>query len=460
MGLVPIPAIPPSPLPMRRIVRTWWPLAASWLFMAAELPAISAVVARLANPEIHLAAYGGLVFPLALIIESPIIMLLAASTALSKDWASYLTLRGFMMRTSALMTALHVMIAFTPLYYFVARRIIGVPAEIVEPARLGLMILTPWTWSIAYRRFHQGVLIRFGHSQAVGLGTLIRLSAVGSVLTIGYLLGRIPGIVVGSGAVITGVMCEAIYVWLRVRPVLRYQLKLAPAVEPALTFPAFRAFYVPLVMTSLLTLLMEPIGSAALSRMPRALESLAVWPVISGLLFMLQSAGVAFNEVVIALLDEPGSTRGLRRFTILLMAVVTVLILALAATPLSALWFGRVSGLAAPLASLARRALWLALPMPGLSALMSWYQGALVNVRRTRGITEAVVAFMVTNSLILVAGVALGAAVGLYVALGAFTAGVVAQTGWLWWRSRPAIQAVQKRDLTGESLQPAGASAD
>ena len=65
-----------APLSSRRIYYTWWPLAASWLLMGIELPAISAVIARLENPTINLAAYGGIVFPLALIIESPIIMMM------------------------------------------------------------------------------------------------------------------------------------------------------------------------------------------------------------------------------------------------------------------------------------------------------------------------------------------------------------------------------------------------
>jgi hypothetical protein len=72
-------------LPTKRILQVWWPLAASWALMALEGPAISAIVARLADPEVHLAAYGGIVFPLALFIAAPIIMLLAASTALSVD---------------------------------------------------------------------------------------------------------------------------------------------------------------------------------------------------------------------------------------------------------------------------------------------------------------------------------------------------------------------------------------
>src|SRR3990172_7197941 len=153
-----------TPLPLARILRTWWPLAASWMLMGAELPALSAVVARMPDPKINLAAYGGVVFPLALIIESPIIMLLAASTALSKDMASYLKLRRFMMVSGGLLTAFHALLAFTPLYYVVVEGILGVPQEIVQPARLGLMIMLPWTWSIAYRRFNQGALVRFGLS--------------------------------------------------------------------------------------------------------------------------------------------------------------------------------------------------------------------------------------------------------------------------------------------------------
>lgn len=86
--------------------------------MALELPALSAIIARLADPKINLAAYGGIVFPLALIVEAPIIMLLAASTALSKDWESYRKIRKFMHTTAGILTALHVIIVSTPLYFF------------------------------------------------------------------------------------------------------------------------------------------------------------------------------------------------------------------------------------------------------------------------------------------------------------------------------------------------------
>lgn len=74
-----------SPLSHRQIFRACWPLAISWALMAVELPILGAVIARLAEPEIRLAAFGGVVFPVALVVESPIIMLLVASTAFSRD---------------------------------------------------------------------------------------------------------------------------------------------------------------------------------------------------------------------------------------------------------------------------------------------------------------------------------------------------------------------------------------
>jgi hypothetical protein len=436
---------PASPIPMARVLKTWWPLAASWMLMGVELPALSAIVARLPNPEINLAAYGGIVFPLALIIEAPVIMLLAASTALSKDWASYLRIRQYMNGAGALLTLLHILVAFTPLYNVVAEQILGVPAEIVEPGRIGLMVMTPWTWSIAYRRFHQGVMIRFGHSDAIGIGTVVRLLAGATVLTIGFVSGAFPGIVVGAGAAAAGVMAEALYTAWRVRPVLRNELRPAPAVAE-LSWLAFWRFYIPLALTSFLLLVWQPIGSAALSRMPLALESLAVWPVVSGLIFMIRSPGIAYNEVVVALLDEPQSYPTLNRFTRFLTGTTTAMHFLVAVTPLALWWFTNVAALPEYLITMALVSLWITLPLPALSVLQSWYQGAIMHGRLTRGIPESVLAFLAAILAVLGTGIALGTYTGIYVGMVGFVLANLAQTGWLWFRSRQVLAAVRLRD--------------
>ncbi|OGO12319.1 MAG: hypothetical protein A2Y53_08370 [Chloroflexi bacterium RBG_16_47_49] len=445
-----------SQLSSRRIFHTWWPLAASWLLMSIELPAISAVVARLANPEINLAAYGGIIFPLALIIESPIIMLLAASTALSKDWASFVKIRRFMMVAGACLTLLHILVAFTPLYYFIVEKFLGVPHEIVEPARVGLMIMTPWPWSIGYRRFHQGMLIRFGHSKAVSTGTLIRLSADLTVLGIGYAIHDISGTVVAASAVAAGVVSEAVFVGIISRPVIKYELKPIPPIQTSLTLRSFIAFYLPLVMTSLISLLVQPIGSAALSRMPRPIESLATWSVVSGLVFMFRSFGIAYNEVVVALLDELQSAKKLRKFAADLILITTGLWLLIMATPFSSFWFQTISALPNELAVLASYGIWLTLPLPALSVLQSWYQGAILHSHQTKGITEAVLIYLFVNIASLSLGVLWGKTIGLYIGLASLVLSTFIQTVWLWYRSQQAINVVHQRDATEISIPPAG----
>jgi hypothetical protein len=438
-------------VPIRQVIKTWWPLAASWLLMGLEAPALSAVMARMANPEINLAAYGGVVYPLILIIESPIIMLLAASTALCKDWSSYQRIKRFMLIAGVSLTAVHLLIALTPAYYLVVRTLIKVPEEIVEPARLGLIILTPWTWAIAYRRFQQGLLIRFGHSRAVGIGTAIRLIADGAGLAVGYSLNTFSGIVVATVAQAAGVISEAVYAGLRVRPVIRHQLKPAPP-QPELKWRAFLVFYYPLALTSFLSLFWQPLGAAAISRMPLALASLAIWPIVSGLVFILRSFGFAYNEVVVALLGRQGSTHNLRKFSLGLTVTILVVHLIFAATPAAQFWFGKISALDPALVDLAAISFWLALPLPFLSVLTSWYQGAIVYSQRTRAIPESLVIFFISVLILLGIGVAWINQPGIYIGMAAFSIATMLQTVWLYVRSREVMWQTRERDAKGDPM--------
>jgi hypothetical protein len=161
---------------------------------------------------------------------------------------------------------------------------------------------------------------------------------------------------------------------------------------------------------------------------------------------MLRSMGMAYNEVVVALLDEPGSTQSLRRFTVILTGIATLLLLIITATPLADIWFRQLQGLSPRLADLALAGMWIALPMPGLNVIQSWFQGVILHGQRTRGITEAVVVFLVTAGVILWGGVIWGAITGLFVGLAAFDIAMLAQTLLLWHRSRPALQAAAERD--------------
>jgi hypothetical protein len=433
-----------KPINARIILKTWLPLAASWMLMSFELPFINAIVARLANAEVNLAAYGGVSFPIALTIEAPVIMLLAASTALSKDWTSYRKLQRFTLWLGGSLTALHLIVAATPIYDFVARDLLQVPEAVIDPARLGLLFLTPWSLAIAYRRFQHGAMIRYGHSEVVGQTTLLRLITVAVVLAVSYSVKTIPGTVVAGLAQGLGVTLETIYAGIRVRKIYP-RIKDAPAVDETLTLKTFIAFYVPLAMTSSLWLLWQPLISGAVSRMPEALASLAVWSVVTGLMFMARSPGMAYNEVVVALLDRPKAYGPLRKFAWIISGITTVLVTVFVATPLSRWWFAFIANLSGEKVPMARQALAFGIPLGILSIFISFFQGIIVNDKRTRAIPEAVVMFLIAMGVILGIGIWTQAYQGVYVAAAAFTAAHVAQVAWLFWRSRK-----QRRQLAVE----------
>jgi hypothetical protein len=94
--------------------------------------------------------------------------------------------------------------------------------------------------------------------------------------------------------------------------------------------------------------------------------------------------------------------------------------------------------------------LFIILPGPAISAAQSFYQGMILNSRRTRSIPESVGLFLVVVTLALVAGVLWGAVTGLYFTLASFTFGEFVRTFWLWQRSRDTRRRL--RDLQTEAV--------
>lgn len=402
--------------------------------MGVEQPAIAAVIARLADPKVSLAAYGGIVFPIAMMIEAPVIMLLSASTELSRDRASHRSLQAFTHRIGGALTLLHLFVAVTPAYDVLVHHVLAAPAVVAEEARIGLIIMLPWTWSIAWRRQGQGVLIRYGRSRTVAWGTAARLLTSGTALAIGVMLdGR--GVVVGAAALSCGVLFEGFFVAWKVRPVVANHLNRDDPNVVVLKGMRFLRFYVPLAMVPMVSLVIQPIGAAAIGRMPHVVDSLAVWPVVIGILFLLQTPGLAMAEVVVAMIEKPGGRAALRTFSWglgLLLLVVTALI---AATPMVYWWFDEVSSLSPALVAMAVITFRLGIPVPAFRVAQSWFQGRLVAARQTRAVSEAVLLFGMICVSTLMVGVWMQST-GVYVASLAFAAGRLGQTVWIAYRAR------------------------
>ncbi len=426
----------PVPLSGAEIFRLWWPLAASWMLMGLEIPLFASVVARMPHPEINLAAHGGVVFPVALAIESPIMMLLVASTALARDLQSFRLIRRFMLGAGLVLTAVHALVAFTPLYDLVAARLLGAPRETLAAGRVGLALMLPWSGSIAYRRFYQGVLIRHDRSRPIVIGTLLRLGANVVVLAVGSSVGSYSGIAIGAAGISAGVLVEAAFIGACTRSIVRGPLRHAAAVDPPLTFADFLRFYAPLALTQALSLSIPPLTAAAVSRMPLALTSLAAWPPAMSLSFVLRGSAFAFHEVVVSLLSRPAATAVLRRFAHGIAIVTGTASLVLGATPLGDLWFAGVLGLPPNVAHLARLGTLAGALLPPITAMENWWQGRLVHAHRTRSVTVGTAIYLFGTALLLAIAVTAAPWPGIITSTIAVTLASAAKAVWLAKRAR------------------------
>jgi hypothetical protein len=443
-------------LKQSEIFQRWFPLWLSWLFMAFELPMVTLFMTRLANPELNLAAFSGIAFPLSLIIEAPVIMLLSASTALSRDRDSYLRLKHFTIYLCVGLSLLHILCCIDPIYNFVVIKLLRVPTQIIELGQLGMICMIPWTAAIGFRRFYQGILIRFGRGRDISFGTVMRLIAGLLVCTVGFTLTECSGVVLGTLAVVAGVISESIYIGFKALPVAKRELlnfQTPDISSNTLTLSQFLHFYIPLAITPIITFATNPLISASLSRMPRALDSLAIWPVSFGIMFIIRSFGMAFHEVVISLYDKPSAACELRKFAFKLISWVALITALFCFTPLSVIWIEKVSGLPTYLLPLALYTTILSGIIPILAVLQNWRQGELVALRKTRAVTEATLAYIIILSIGLVFGIKLQHWPGAYVATCSVALGILAQYCWLRFRLKNSSkQRDHLREVLGSTV--------
>ncbi|MEZ4593181.1 MAG: hypothetical protein R3D55_18860 [Chloroflexota bacterium] len=419
----------------RDIFWFWLPLFASWLLMTAEGPIVSAAINRLPNEVIMLAAQG-IVVSLSVTIESPIINLLATATALVKDRASFLQVRRFTIHWMILLTLVTILIAFTPVFDLVVIRWLGTPAAVAEWVRPGLQIMTLWSAAIAWRRFLQGVLIAFNQPRKMAWGTAVRLfTSGGTVITLASFTDW-PGVVNGATALMLGVIAEAIYATVAVRPLL--QNELSPSghqEETALSYRDLLAFHLPLAGTAVMVLLVQPLVTFSLARLDRPTESLAAWPVIFQIMLMARAAALALPEAVIALTKGPHTYQPIRRFSLILAGTVAVAVALFTFSPLAHFYLFNVQDMTSEVGTLAQSTLVYFLPFPALTVLGMWLRGLLINGRKTTAVNVAMIVNMVITVAVLGTGL-INRWPGLPTAAAALSLAVLAESIYLGWRAQ------------------------
>ncbi len=372
---------------LKQIFIFWIPLAITWLFMSVEGPYLSAIIARLAEPKLNLAAFG-VAFSLAIFIEAPIIMIMTAATALVKNRQTYIKLRNFNIILNSAITFLMLILIIRPVFDMVAIDIMQLDLGIIDLTWWGTLLFLPWPAAIGFRRFYQGVLINYGQTKKVAYGTATRLISMSASAYLLFKFSDIPGVAIGAISLSAGVVAEAIATWLMSKKAINHFKNIEAKPEEFLSFKYLWKFYYPLLLTSLIAMGARPFVTFFMARAAYPIESLAVLPIVTSLVFIFRSVGIAYQEVLIALMNENRENLKLIKKFALRLGIFTFSAMAiLALTPLANWWFGDVSGLTSELTQFAKLPLIILLPMPALAVLVNVQRGLLVYHHRTKVIT-------------------------------------------------------------------------
>ncbi len=397
--------------------------------MSVEGPYLTALIARLSEPEFNLAAYG-VAFSIALIVESPVIMLLSASIALVENKKTFLKLRSFIYSLNLALVLFMVILIYPPVYNKLAIGILNLPARVAHLTHMAIVLLIPWAPSIGYRRFYQGIMIKNNLTRLVALGTVIRLIAMSATAFLLYRYTNTHGVIIGASALSAGVITEAFATKIMSLRIVRNICNSSEEGKD-ISYKSILDFYFPLVLTSFISLGVQPIVTFFMGQSTNALESLAVLPVLNSLVFIFRAFGLSYQEVGVALIKSKHDYILLKNFA-LIMAIGVVSVLGLVSfTPIGDLWLLNVAGLSNSLADFARFPLMLYTIFPATTVWINFQRSVLVCVRDTKHITYASGIEVAGILLVLLVTVNFLSMIGVVAAIIAYTFGRSFAVGYL-----------------------------
>ena len=401
---IPLDTDSSSSLSPNQIFRLYLPLAFSWLFMGMEGPIAVSVISRLANPQVNTAAFWA-VMSLAIWIESPVIDLLSTSTTLVRGPKSLKSVTGFTLWLNAWVTIAHAVVIFSPLYDVVMTRVIGLEAAVSHAAHPALMIMTPWSALIGWRRYRQGILIRNGETKVIGIGTALRVCVLTVIsFSLAFLVKEASVSAVAAGLVVA-VAAECLFIHIVSTRIMRSRVWDGSETDDHfISLGQLLKFHLPLTATTMVKLMTGLIIGAGLARTLEGTHAVAGFQVAGTVIFLFRAMAFCLPEVVIALYREKTDRAVLKSFCLRVGMFASGGLAILALSGLDHLLFSKVFGAAPDLVPVAHVMLVAMLFTPFFDAVQAYVRGVLTAHRLTLSRMTAVV--VSTTLLVLVVAIA------------------------------------------------------
>jgi len=328
-----------EPVTLGRLFLFFIPMGISVLLINLSHVIVNGTLARSDNPEIILAGYA-LAMSLLIVTEKPAVLFRQTCSALVRDRTSFRAVRQVSFYVFGASLLFGASVAYTPFGHWVFRGAFGAdPAVAGEAIRsyYALMFLSVFS---GIRCLYQGVIIYKMRTRWLTIAMVFRLAGM-FLLAQYFLRVGVDSALDGTIIFVFGMIIEAGISWWESSRLIK-QLP-EKDVECEVTKPKQVAkFYNPLLYSSLIVVWMLPILNALLGTTDRGTLAVASFAVAGSLMNLVLGFFTYFHQI--ALLFVKSDPAIVRRFTLLLGFIPSLLLSLMAFTSIGDWMFSHVLG--------------------------------------------------------------------------------------------------------------------
>lgn len=414
---------------VKDMIKFYAPLAATSVLMMSSHSIVSAGLARTAEANAALAAYA-VAQSIAVMFEGPCYSMQRMGVALFRDKTSYNSVRRTMLMFWAGLTALMLLVAFTPLGKHVFMGILGVP-EALYPSAIGAFrVFLLFPAASALRSFYQAIIVVNRKTGLLTMNVAIRLSFMFLLSSLLPRIESLPGASVGAIVLSLGVFVEAGMAFLTGG---RMAARL-PDRNPAgvtVSVPAATRFFIPIFLATVAWTFTRPVLNAALARTASPELALATYQVAWSFSFTFTAVVFNIHQLAIIFGQEIEQRRHALRFAMTVGAIGALALTAVAFSPLGHLLLTRVIGAEAELAREALKAISIFCLLPVFAAATEFASGVLMIASKTQLLTVGKLLNMAAIVLIATSVTAAVPQLGAQIAALAMVGGAVTECSFL-----------------------------
>ncbi len=198
-------------------------------------------------------------------------------------------------------------------------------------------------------------------------------------------------------------------------------------------------FWLPLFASWLMMTMEGPITSATISRLPDSVDMLAAYGIVISLSVFIESPVINLLSTSTALVKDQASYRVGRRFTLILIAILTMVTFAIGFTPVFSVVIEGIMGVPESVARWVRPGMQIMLLFSAAIGWRRYQQGVLINLNQGHLIAKGTGVRLVVMVLTIVGLAVFSGLPGIHVGTWSVMSGIIAESAFITWFTRQGV---------------------